>query len=165
MACLVPRIGFGRDLHRLQPGSGFRLGGVSIETDKSVVAHSDGDALLHALTDAVLGALAQGDIGDLFSDTDPRHEDRDSAEFLAAAMERVGEVGYAVGNVDLVISLEQPRLKPYKQGMRERIAQLLGADPEHVSVKAKTGEGVGPVGRGEAVAADAVVLLMPKKAA
>lgn len=159
---MQPRIGVGHDLHRLEPGAGLLLGGVKIECGLRAVAHSDGDALLHALTDAVLGALGGPDIGELFPDRDESNRGRDSAEFLQAALERAGRAGYRVGNADATVFLEQPKLGGAKEEIRVNLARLLGCEKECVSVKAKTGEGVGPVGEGKAVAAQAVVLLVER---
>ncbi len=154
------RVGFGTDLHRLAPGRPLVLGGVHLpEAAAGAVGHSDGDALLHAVTDALFGALAEGDIGEHFPDTAEENRDRDSTEFLAAAMARVRARGWRVANLDAVVDLERPRLGPQKRAMRARIAALCGCTEAQVGVKAKTGEGLDAVGRGEAVAAQAVVLL------
>ncbi len=157
----MPRVGFGTDLHRLDNGEGIVLGGVSIPCSLRTVAHSDGDVLLHALVDAVLGALGQGDIGELFPDTDPENAGRDSAEFLRAALHRLLLAGYGIGNIDAVVHLQSPKLGANKQAIRQRLAELCELAPEQVNVKAKTGEHLGEVGRGEAIRAEAVVLLRP----
>ena len=153
------RSGFGSDLHRLEQGEGLWLGGVLVPCPLRSVAHSDGDALLHAITDAVLGALGEGDIGELFPDTDPANRGRASADFLREALQRVRERGYVLYNLDTTVHLQRPKLLPHKQAIRQSLAELCGVEPEQVNVKAKTGEGMGPVGEGRAVAADALVLL------
>lgn len=155
------RIGIGHDTHRLAPGGPLRLGGVTIPHDQQLVGHSDADVLLHAITDALLGAAALGDIGELFPDTDPAHRGRDSAQMLQFALSRVRSAGYKVANVDCVVLAQQPRLSPFKLLMRQRICELLGVTIDRVGLKAKTGEHVGPVGRQEALVAEAVVLLEP----
>ncbi len=127
--------------------------------DQELVGHSDADVLLHAVTDALLGAAALGDIGELFPDTDPANRGRDSAEMLALALAKVAEAGYAVVNVDAIVFAERPKLSAYKTAIRQRMAEVLGLDLDRVGLKAKTGERVGPVGRQEAIMAEAVVLL------
>ncbi len=137
----------------------MRLGGVVIPFDHGLVGHSDADVLLHAVTDALLGAAALGDIGELFPDTDEANRGRDSADMLSLALERVQAAGYEVVNVDTIVFAQQPKLSPFKEPIRQRIAELLGITADRVGVKAKTGERVGPVGRQEAVMAEAIVLL------
>jgi 2-C-methyl-D-erythritol 2,4-cyclodiphosphate synthase len=156
------RIGIGHDTHRLGAGGPLRLGGLTIEHDQHLVGHSDADVLLHAVTDALLGALALGDIGELFPDTDDRNHGRDSKDFLLEALRRVHEAGYQVVNLDAIVFAERPRLSTYKQPLRQQLAAWLGIDVSAVSVKAKTGEAVGPIGRQQAMAAEAVVLLAPQ---
>ncbi len=153
------RVGIGHDTHRLAPGGPLRLGGIEIEHDAHLVGHSDADVLLHAVTDALLGAAAAGDIGELFPDTDSRHQGRDSAEMLQMAYRRVRQAGYRVGNLDCIVFAQDPRLTPHKPAIRERLATLLDLQLGQVAIKAKTGELVGPVGRGEAVMAECIVLL------
>jgi 2-C-methyl-D-erythritol 2,4-cyclodiphosphate synthase len=153
------RIGIGHDTHRLVEGGPLRLGGVVIPSDRRLLGHSDADVLLHAVTDALLGAAALGDIGELYPDTDERNRGRDSAEMLRGAMERVRACGWQVANVDCIVFAEYPKLGPHKLSVRRRIAEILGLAVEQVSVKAKTGEGVGLVGRGEIMAAQCVALL------
>ena len=153
------RIGLGHDTHRLEAGRPLIIGGVSIEHTQGAVAHSDGDVLLHALTDALLGALGWGDIGEWFPDTDPAFAGADSSRLLREVLERVENEGWQVGNVDCTIFAQRPKLSPYKKEIRERVAQLLAIPADHVNVKAKTGERVGPIGREEALSADAIVLL------
>ncbi len=153
------RIGFGNDIHRLEAGRPLILGGVRVESELGAVGHSDADALAHAVTDALLGALALGDIGSHFPDTDPRWKNADSFVFLAEAARIVKERGYSVANLDSVIGLETPKLKPYIEAMRGNLAKALGIELSQVSVKAKTGEGLGEVGESRAIKATAVVLL------
>lgn len=153
------RIGYGNDIHRLDNGKPLILGGVSIESEKGAVGHSDADCLTHAVTDAILGALALGDIGQHFSDKDERWRNADSFVFLRHSVGLMKEKGYAVVNVDTTISLETPRLRPYIGAMRENLANALEIETAQVSVKAKTGEKVDAVGKSEAIRADAIVLL------
>ncbi len=156
----APRIGTGLDSHRMEPGRRCVLGGVEIPSDTGPVGHSDGDALLHAVTDAILGAAGEGDIGDLFSPSDPQWKDADSAGFLAEALRRAQARGFRPVSVDTVIVAEHPRLGPWKERIRENVAAMLGLPPDRVGVKAKTAEGLGPIGEGRAIEAHAVVLLM-----
>jgi 2-C-methyl-D-erythritol 2,4-cyclodiphosphate synthase len=150
-------IGHGYDLHRLQAGGRLMLGGVEVSTVVSPVAHSDGDVVLHALVDAVLGALGRGDIGEHFPDTDPQWKDAASHLFLTHAVGLAKNAGYFASNADVTILAETPRLKPYKAAMQASLRALLGT--EHVNVKAGTNEKCDAIGRGEAIAAHAVVLL------
>ena len=154
------KIGFGYDSHRFAPDRPLILGGVRIEHDRGLAGHSDADAVLHAVTDALLGALAAGDIGEHFSDKDPRWARADSAAFVRYAVELACRAGCRVGNCDVTIVAQEPRLAAYKEPMRSRIAELLGVEPASVSVKAKTNEGMGFVGRAEGLAAMAAVLLV-----
>lgn len=165
------RVGFGHDTHRTAPNAGgadgetkaerpLMLGGVDVPASFHLVAHSDADVLLHAVTDAVLGACGAGDIGELFPNTAAENAGRDSADFLAEAVRRAAAAGWRVGNLDCTVHAERPKLSAFKRPIADRLASLLGVRPEAVSVKAKSGEAVGPVGRGEAVVADAVVLLV-----
>ncbi|MGD9631298.1 MAG: 2-C-methyl-D-erythritol 2,4-cyclodiphosphate synthase [Pyrinomonadaceae bacterium] len=153
------RIGFGSDIHRLDSGRPLILGGVGLESDLGAVGHSDADALTHAITDAVLGALALGDIGTHFRNSDERWRNAESFVFLRFAVGEMKEHGYQVANVDSTVHLEQPKLQPYIDEIRKGIAEALEVAASFVSVKAKTGEGVGAVGRREAVRAEAIVLL------
>ena len=157
------RVGLGQDCHRLAHGRPLLLGGVRIDHDRGLLGHSDADVLLHAITDALLGAAGLGDIGEMFPDIDPRHRDADSAGLLQGALEAVRERGWQVINLDCTVAAERPKLSPYKPAIRRRISELLGVSFEAVNVKAKTGERVGPVGREEAVTAEAVVLLRRDK--
>jgi 2-C-methyl-D-erythritol 2,4-cyclodiphosphate synthase len=150
------RIGHGYDLHRLQPGGKLVLGGVVVSTDLSPIAHSDGDVVIHAIVDALCGALGAGDIGQHFPDSDPAYKNAASTLFLEKLKRDLDAGGYHVANVDVTILAERPRLGPYKAQMAENIGRILGTS---VNVKAGTNEGVDAVGRGEAIAAHAVVLL------
>lgn len=153
------RIGIGEDTHRTEPGGPLRLGGIDVPHDRKLVGHSDADVLLHAVTDALLGAAALPDLGQLFPDTDPSNRDRDSAEMLATAADKVGEAGYRIVNVDCVVAAQRPKLADYLDAIRHRIAGILRLNPHQIGLKAKTGEGVGPVGRDEAIEARCVALL------
>jgi 2-C-methyl-D-erythritol 2,4-cyclodiphosphate synthase len=153
------RVGLGHDSHRLQSRGPLRLGGIDIPFDKSAVGHSDADVLLHAITDALLGAAALGDIGQLFPDQDPANRGKDSAEMLAVARDRVLAAGWRIGNLDCVVLAERPKILPYREAIVERLASVLGIEPGDVSLKGKTGEGVGEIGRGELIQAMCVCLL------
>ena len=153
------RIGFGNDIHRLEAGKTLILGGIAIESDVSAVGHSDADALLHAITDAILGALALGDIGSHFSDQDERWKNAESLVFLSEAVQMMKAENYEISNVDTVINLERPKLRPHIEKMRERVAQILEVELKQVSIKAKTGEKVDAVGENRAIKTEAVVLL------
>ena len=153
------RVGFGTDLHRLSAGRPLVLGGVRVPHDRGPMGHSDGDVVLHALTDALLGAIGQGDIGRLFPDTDPAYAGVASDGFVAEALARARRAGYRVGNADIVIQLERPKIEPHRDDIRRRVAMILGVGEDRVNVKAKTNEGTGAIGRGEALACQVVVLL------
>ncbi len=153
------RIGEGWDVHALVTGRPLVLGGVTIAHDKGLLGHSDAEALLHAITDALLGAAGLGDIGRHFPDTDDRFRGADSAVLLAEAMRRVREQGWQVVNLDSTVIAQAPKLAPYIDAMRARIAQVLAIDALQVNVKAKTAEQMGPVGEGRSIEARAVVLL------
>ena len=155
----MQRIGLGHDTHRLEPGAGLVLGGITIPHDRRAIGHSDADVLLHAITDALLGAAALGDIGELFPDTDPANRGRDSAGMLRAAHERVAAAGWRIVNLDCVIHAQRPKILPHRPAIRRRIAEVLGVDESAVWLKAKTGEGVGPIGAEAAIAAECVVLV------
>lgn len=157
-------MGVGYDLHRLVPGGPLRIGGVEIPFERRCAGHSDADVLLHAVTDALLGAAALGDIGEMFPDTDPANRGRDSAEMLRLAWLRVASAGWRIANLDCVVLVEAPRLAPYRERIRRRLADILDVDPARIGLKAKTGEGVDAVGRQEAVAAHCVALLLPQSA-
>lgn len=153
------RIGQGYDLHALVPSRDLILGGVHIPHTHGLLGHSDADALLHALTDALLGAAALGDIGRHFPDTDDRYKGADSRVLLRGAVALIQAAGYQVGNVDATIICQTPKMAPYIPEMVKNIADDLGISAGHVNVKAKTNEGLGHLGRGEAIAVDAVALI------
>jgi len=155
----APRIGLGIDVHRLSPRRPCVLGGVTFDSPVGPLGHSDGDAVLHAACDAVLGAAGLDDLGTLFSDRDPQNASRDSAEFCREVLARIRGRGLAVWSLDVVVETEQPKLKPKRDEMRRRIAELFEVDADRVNVKGKTGEQVDAVGRGEAVRATVVALL------
>lgn len=152
-------IGLGEDIHRLAAGRPLVLGGVVVPHDAGLVGHSDGDVVLHAIADALLGAAALGDIGEHFSDRDPRWRGADSRLLLAEVMRLVRAAGWQLGNLDVVVHAERPRLGPLKESMRASVAALTGLPGERVSIKAKTGEGLDAIGRGEAIGCRAIVLL------
>lgn len=153
------RIGHGYDLHRLVEGRRLVLGGLEIPHSHGLLGHSDADVVLHAVCDAVLGALGAGDIGQHFPDSDPRYRGIASSELLKQVVTLMAGEGWRVGNLDVTIHAEQPRLGPYREAMRQRIATLLDVPAERVNVKAKTNESLDAIGRSEAIAATAVVLL------
>lgn len=155
------RVGFGFDVHRLVAGRPLIIGGVEVSADFGLEGHSDADVLLHAITDALLGAAALGDIGSHFPDTDESYRGADSMELLKRAAAIVRELGYEVANVDSTVALQKPKLRPYVDAMRARIAEGLGVEREVVSVKATTTEGLGFTGRGEGASAYAVCLIRP----
>lgn len=153
------RVGIGYDSHRLAAGRRLVLGGIEIPSEKGLLGHSDADVLLHAITDAMLGAAAKGDIGVLFPPSDPQWRDADSSIFVRHASELLESYGWEVVNVDALVLLERPKLLPYRGRIRANVASMLGIDPDAVGLKAKTGEGVGPVGTGQLAEAHAVVLV------
>jgi 2-C-methyl-D-erythritol 2,4-cyclodiphosphate synthase len=156
------RIGMGTDIHRLVDGRPLILGGISIDYEQGLDGHSDADVLLHAVTDALLGALGAGDIGEWFPNTNEKWKNASSDQFLKAAVEEAHRRNWVIANMDCTISAERPKLSPYKDKIKDRLAALLEIPVELVNVKAKTGEAVGPIGRGEAISSDAVVLLTRK---
>jgi 2-C-methyl-D-erythritol 2,4-cyclodiphosphate synthase len=147
------RVGIGYDIHRFTEGRPLIVGGVTVPYERGLAGHSDGDVLLHAVADALLGAAALGDIGTHFPDTDPKYEGADSAELLADVVKLVEEEGFEVINVDAIIVAEKPKFAPHVGEIRNRIAGMLNLEASAVSVKAKTNEGLGAIGAGEAVAA------------
>lgn len=161
MSTHFPRVGIGHDTHRLIPGDGILLGGVFVPHDFSLFGHSDADVLLHAVTDALLGAAALGDIGEMFPDTAKENRGRSSAEMLRQAYARVKEAGWSVGNLDCIIFAQRPKLKEFKPQIAAKIAEILAITPQQVGVKAKTGEGIGPVGEEIVIEAQCVALLVP----
>jgi 2-C-methyl-D-erythritol 2,4-cyclodiphosphate synthase len=158
------RIGIGYDLHRLVEGRPLILGGVRIPHDRGLLGHSDADVVLHALCDALLGAAAQPDIGDLFPDTDPTWKGAASRRFVTEALRRVREAGYGLENVDVIIHAQQPRLGPHKERIRTAVAELVGLAPDRVGLKATTNEGLDAIGRGEAIACWAAVIIRAETA-
>ena len=154
------RAGVGNDVHRLVPGRELILGGVRIPFEKGPVGHSDGDALAHAICDALLGAAALGDIGQHFPDNSPQWHKASSLGFVRRVRECIEHAGYRIVNIDSTVGLERPKLRPHVAAMRRKLARALGVMPEQVSVKAKSGEGLDAVGRGQAVRADAVALIV-----
>ena len=150
------RTGSGWDTHRLEPGRPLILGGVRIPSDTGLAGHSNADVLAHAITDALLGAAALGDIGLHFPDTDARWKGADSLEFLRHARTLLEAAGYRIVNVDSTVILERPKLKDFRQAMREKLAEALGLGVDRVSVKFKTAEGMGPVGEGRSAEAQAI---------
>ncbi|QDT99323.1 2-C-methyl-D-erythritol 2,4-cyclodiphosphate synthase [Gimesia aquarii] len=157
------RIGSGQDCHRLESGYQLILGGVPIDFDMGLVGHSDADVLLHAITDALLGAAGLGDIGEMFPNTDDRWKDADSRNLLMTAYQEVQKADWQIVNLDCTISAERPKLAGYKPSIRKSIAKTLNIHEQQINIKAKTGERVGPVGRQEAMTADAIVLLTREK--
>lgn len=153
------RIGFGYDVHQLQQGLPFWLGGVQIEHTKGSLGHSDGDALIHAICDAMLGAANLGDIGVHFPDTDPSLKGIDSKILLRKTMDIIAQIGYTIGNIDSTICLQRPKVKDYIPKMQAELAKALDVEPQQISIKATTTEKLGFVGREEGVSAYAVVLL------
>jgi 2-C-methyl-D-erythritol 2,4-cyclodiphosphate synthase len=153
------RVGIGYDSHRFEPGRRLVLGGVDIPSPLGLQGHSDADAVAHAVTDAILGAAAMGDIGQHFPPGDARWKDAESLAMLRQAVDLVGGENYQVVNVDVTVVCEQPRIGRYVPFMRQRLAETIGIGPQHVSVKGKTNEGMGWIGRGEGMAVIAVALL------
>ena len=153
------RIGQGTDIHRLVEGRRLVLAGVEIPWEKGLLGHSDADVVCHAVSNALLGAIGEGDIGRHFPDSDPRYKGASSVELLRVVMEMVKTKGFRVGNVDLTVLAERPKLGPYREDMRKNLAAVLEVTPEDVNIKATTGEKMGFVGREEGMMAEAVVLL------
>jgi 2-C-methyl-D-erythritol 2,4-cyclodiphosphate synthase len=159
MSAGATRIGQGFDVHRLVPGRRLVIGGVEIPYELGLAGHSDADVLLHAITDALLGAAGLGDIGRHFPDTDPAYKDADSRTLLRSAVASVREAGFGIANIDSTIIAQAPRMAPHIAQMTANIAADLALSPNRVNVKAKTAEGLGFIGRGEGIVAEAVVLL------
>ena len=153
------RVGIGHDTHRLESGRPLWIGGVQVPSDRGAVGHSDADVLLHAVTDALLGSGGLGDIGQWFPDTDPQYAGADSSRFVEIARDELAGLGLTVVNLDVIVFAESPRLAGFASAIRERLAMLLETDIDRINFKAKTGEGVGPVGRGAAIEATAAVLV------
>lgn len=154
------RVGIGNDIHRLVEGRKLILGGVEITYERGLLGHSDGDSLTHAITDALLGAAALGDIGSHFSDKDPRWAGADSLVFLRRACGLLKERGFEIANIDATIMAERPKMAPHIAEMKARLAEAMGIDQSQINVKAKTNEGLDAIGRGEAIAAQAVALVV-----
>lgn len=157
---LNSRIGHGFDLHRLAVGRPLVVGGVRLEHDRGPVGHSDGDVVYHAVTDAICGALARPDIGELFPDDDPKWKDADSSVFVTEARRIMTDAGYVIGNLDVTVILERPRLGPHKQSIRRNLADLLGCEMDQVNIKGKSHEGVDSLGENRAIACHAIVMLV-----
>ena len=155
----MSRVGIGYDSHRFAPGGPLILAGTRIPVEFSLAGHSDGDAIAHAVTDAILGAASLGDIGEMFPDTDPNLRGADSMGMLRNAVERVRDAGYAIVNADVVVVAETPKIGPYRDAMRAALAEVLGVAVSDVSVKGKTNEGMGWIGRGEGLACLAMIAL------
>jgi len=155
----IDRIGQGYDLHRLGPGGRLILAGIQIPSDKGLIGHSDADVLFHAVIDALLGAAGLPDIGQQFPDTDPAYKGIDSGQLLQRTLALINEQGYTPVNVDATILAERPKLREYKPKMRENLAKLLHLDVNAVNIKAKTNEGLGEIGSGQAIACQAVAAL------
>lgn len=155
----ITRIGHGYDVHAFVDGKGFTLGGVFVSCDKAIVAHSDGDALIHALCDALLGALGRGDIGRMFPDSDVRNENRDSREFLREIKHLLDTDGLQLGNADITIIAQAPKMAPHIGAMTSVLAEDLGTPVAAINIKATTTEGLGFIGREEGIAVAAVVIL------
>jgi 2-C-methyl-D-erythritol 2,4-cyclodiphosphate synthase len=153
------RVGIGHDTHRLVEGRPLILGGVRVESPRGLLGHSDADVVLHAVTDALLGAAALGDIGDAYPDTDPAYCGCDSAVFVRETLDRLNRAGWRVVNVDVIVFAQAPKLGPLKAEIRRHLAELLGLGVEAVNVKAKTGEGVGAIGRSESIGCQAIALI------
>ncbi|KAF1714421.1 2-C-methyl-D-erythritol 2,4-cyclodiphosphate synthase [Pseudoxanthomonas yeongjuensis] len=156
------RIGQGIDVHAFGPGDHLMLGGIRVPHDQGVEAHSDGDVVIHALCDAMLGALALGDIGRHFPPSDPQWKDADSRAFLRHCNGLLGEHGWRVGNADITVICERPKVGPHAEAMRAQLADDLGIDSGDIGIKATTSEKLGFTGRGEGIAAQAVVLLVSR---
>jgi len=156
------RTGIGFDVHAFVEGRKLILGGIEIAHEKGLAGHSDADALLHAVTDAILGSLALGDIGTHFPDDDPRYKNADSAVFLKKAHELIRNRGYYVNNIDIVVMLQQPKISPYVQKMKDKISKILDIGSDRISIKATTTEKLGFVGREEGISVMAVVTVVRK---
>ncbi|MDO8525804.1 MAG: 2-C-methyl-D-erythritol 2,4-cyclodiphosphate synthase [Candidatus Omnitrophota bacterium] len=153
------RIGIGYDIHRLIEDKKLILGGVEIPYIKGLLSYTDGDVLLHAIADAILGAMAMGDIGRHFPDTDPQYEGIPSRELIKKVLDIMREKKFTLNNIDTIILAEEPKIYPFKEKMLDELASMLGIGRDRINVKATTNEGVGSIGRGDAIAAQAVVLL------
>lgn len=153
------RVGFSKDVHPLEKGEPFILGGVKIDHDKGPVGYSDGDCLMHAIAESILGAVGLGDLGRFFPEDDPKYKNYDSSLILEEVINYVTSKGYHIANLDTMISLEKPKLRPYVKKIRERIAGILDIDEKRISIKATTFEGLGIVGEETAIICEAIVLV------
>jgi len=156
------RVGIGYDIHRLSDDRPLILGGVEIDYDQGLLGHSDADVVLHAVMDAMLGAAGLGDIGELYPDTDPKFFNADSKILLAEVVQKINKLRWTVANLDVIIHAEAPKLTGLKRTITDSIARLIGISAARVNVKAKTNEGLGPVGKHQAIACTAVILLASK---
>lgn len=156
------RIGYGYDVHQFIEGRKLMLGGVDVPFEKGLKGHSDADVLLHAITDAILGAMAKGDIGAHFPDDDPKYKNADSVSLLNHCYSMVQNEGYSIGNLDATVITERPKLRPYIDSIRAKIADILDTELENISVKATTSEKMGFAGREEGMAAHCVVLIIKR---
>lgn len=161
-APLTPRVGHGFDLHRLEPGLTLIIGGETLEHDRGCAAHSDGDVVYHAVTDAILGALGLEDIGQLFPDTDAAWKGADSRIFIEEAVRKMQAAGFTIGNLDVTVILQKPKLSPHKASIKANLAGLLQCDLGQVNLKGKTHEKVDALGENRAIACHVVVMLLPQ---
>ena len=157
------KVGIGYDIHRLVEGRKLFIGGIEIPYIKGLLGHSDGDVLLHAVCDALLGAAGKGDIGEHFPDTDPKYHNADSAKLLKVVKDLIEQEGFKISSIDTVVIAQEPALLPFKKQIKERVAQILEIDADCVNIKAKTNEGLGELGRKEAIASYAVATLNNKE--
>ncbi len=153
------RIGQSTDIHRLEKGKTLILGGIKIEAPYGAIAHSDGDCLVHAIAEAMIGALGRGDLGSHFSDRDPQYENISSLVLLKTVCDMIKEHGYHIVNIDSLIILEAPKLRPYIDAMKKRLSDVMEIDSKKINIKATTAEGIGPIGQKQAIECQAVVLL------
>lgn len=153
------RIGIGYDIHRLIEGRRLFIGGIEIPYIKGLLGHSDGDVLIHAICDALLGAIGEGDIGEQFPDTDPKYYNISSIELLEEVDNLIKKKGFTINNIDTVVIAEEPRLLPFKEQIQQKIAETLKIKEEKISIKAKSNEGLGEIGKKEAIAAYAIVMV------
>jgi len=157
------RVGLGSDLHQFSDGRRLMLGGIEIPAVKGLKGHSDADVVLHSICDALLGAAGMGDIGGHFPDTDEKFRDISSKELLRAVMKLLKNDKWQVSNIDVMVMLEEPKIEPFKEKMRDSIAEIVGVEPNRINIKATTAERVGAIGRGEAAASQAVALIQQKR--
>lgn len=153
------RVGFGYDIHRLEKGRPLILGGLLIPFSKGLLGHSDADVLTHAVCEAILGALCQPDIGEKFPDTDPAYKNIASTKLLEEVVSLMSEAGYSIGNLDITLIVEEPKIAPFKAKIKDAITAILNTEKNNVNIKARTQEGLGPIGQGQAIACYAVVTI------